>query len=112
MVKRPAYHGQGEKNDIYFSKKRSKAIYLKHIKRLIMAGNKSIKILAVGAAIKGAIDLALQTEREFANITLSVETKTISLIDDFVDQYENEVEDKSKLRLNSTIEITIHYNPV
>jgi len=110
MIKRPAYHGKGQMNDIFFSRKRPRAIYLKQIKKMIMAGNKMIKILAVGAAILGAVDLALQIEREFANIKLEVKTGTITLIDDFVDEYENEIEGKTKVRLNSTIEIMIRIN--
>jgi DNA-binding protein len=112
LVKRPAYHGKCEKNEILFSRKRAKAIYYNRIKQLIMEGTSSIKLVAIGAAIKGAVDLALQIEREFANITLSVETGTISLIDDFVDQFDNEQDGKSKVRLNSTITITINYKPV
>ena len=112
MVKRPAYHGKGEKNDIFFSRKRPKAIYYERAKQLIMEGCTGMKIFAIGAAIKGAVDLGLQLEREFANIALEVETGTINLIDDFVDQYDNEIEGKAKLRPNSTITISISYKPV
>lgn len=113
IVKRPAYHNKSlNPNEIYFTRKKPPIIYYNRVKELISENVQEIKILAVGAAIKKAVDLALRIEREFANIKLKVETDTINLIDDFIDEFENELEGKSKIRKNSVIRITINYKPL
>ena len=112
LKKRPAYHTKGAKNEVFFTRHKPTIIYYNRVKELIGESCEEIKILAIGAAIKGAVDLALRIEREFAGIELKVDTGTITLIDDFVDEYENEVDGKSKTRLNSTICITINSKPL
>eukprot|EP00826_Nyctotherus_ovalis_P064220 TRINITY_DN9415_c0_g3_i2.p1 TRINITY_DN9415_c0_g3~~TRINITY_DN9415_c0_g3_i2.p1 ORF type:complete len:120 (-),score=33.60 TRINITY_DN9415_c0_g3_i2:38-397(-) len=112
LKKRPAYHTKGAKNEIFFTRQKPRIIYYNRVKELIGENCTEVKVKAVGAAIKGAVDLALRIEREFADVQLNVETGTITLIDDFVDRYDNEVDGKSKTRLNSTICITINIKPL
>ena len=89
LQKRGIFQCSKDPNIIYVSRKRPPIVYYKKIRKRILSGQTQVVLKAIGAAIKEAVDISLKIQRDLAEISLNVETGTIELIDDFVDEYGN-----------------------
>eukprot|EP00742_Colponemidia_sp_Colp-10_P011583 GILJ01012895.1.p1 GENE.GILJ01012895.1~~GILJ01012895.1.p1 ORF type:complete len:137 (+),score=14.93 GILJ01012895.1:43-411(+) len=105
--KRPAFRPHAAANEIYITRQKNLIVYFNRAQELFDSGESEVVIHGLGAAIEPAIRLAnLIKQRSLGKYTLSVNTNTVPLIDDY-EPLQPDVEEKAQVRYNSAVHIRI-----
>lgn len=83
--KRPAARPRRQgKRDLYIMRESNFIVSCKRVRKLLDSDKGAVTLHGMGAAMTRCCDIALSVQRDYGNrVSLSVDTGTISVVDDF-----------------------------